>query len=58
MPGDDDEVVYGGYLFLAGPTALGTFTLGAGYSDGDANVWLSLGKPTTSGTILDDALFR
>jgi NTE family protein len=58
VPGDDDEVVYGGYLFLAGPTALGTFTLGAGYSDGDANVWLSLGKPTTSGTILDDALFR
>ena len=27
---DDDEVIYGGYLFLAGPTALGTFTLGVG----------------------------
>ncbi len=55
---DDEEVVYGAYLFLAGPTALGTFTLGAGFSEGEANVWLSVGKPITSGTILDDGLFR
>jgi NTE family protein len=57
--GDDDEdVIYGGYLFLAGPTALGTFTLGAGFSDGEANVWLSIGKTISRGTILDDSLFR
>ena len=55
---DDEEVIYGGYLFLAGPTALGTFTLGAGFAEGEANVWLSIGKPITSGTILDDGLFR
>jgi NTE family protein len=55
---DDEETIYGGYLFLAGPTALGTFTLGAGFADGEANVWLSIGKPITSGTILDDGLFR
>ncbi len=55
---DDEEVIYGGYLFLAGPTALGTFTLGVGFAEGDANVWLSVGKPITSGTILDDGLFR
>lgn len=55
---DDEETIFGGYLFLAGPTALGTFTLGAGFSDGEANVWLSIGKPITSGTILDDGLFR
>ena len=55
---DDDEVIYGAYLFLAGPTALGTFTLGAGFAEGEANVWLSIGKPITSGTILDDGLFR
>ena len=57
-PGDDDEVMYGGYFFIAGPTALGTFTLGAGFADGEANVWLSIGKPISSGTILDDGLFR
>ena len=55
---DDDEVIYGAYLFLAGPTALGTFTLGAGFAEGEANVWLSIGKPITSGTMLDDGLFR
>jgi NTE family protein len=58
IPGDDDEVMYGGYVFLAGPTALGTFTLGAGFADGEANVWLSIGKPISTGTILDDGLFR
>ncbi|HSC27471.1 MAG TPA: BamA/TamA family outer membrane protein, partial [Vicinamibacterales bacterium] len=58
IAGDDDEVIYGGYLFLAGPTALGTFTLGLGLIEGDGNIWLSIGKPITSGTILDDGLFR
>ncbi|HEU5468996.1 MAG TPA: patatin-like phospholipase family protein [Steroidobacteraceae bacterium] len=59
VPGlDDEELIYGGYLFLAGPTALGTFTLGVGFAEGEANVWLSIGKPITSGTILDDGLFR
>ena len=59
VPGDDDdENVLGGYLFLAGPTALGTFTLGLGFTEDQANVWLSVGKPITSGTILDDGLFR
>ncbi|MGH8242199.1 MAG: patatin-like phospholipase family protein [Steroidobacteraceae bacterium] len=55
---DDEEVIYGGYLFLAGPTALGTFTLGVGYAEGDGNIWLSIGKTITSGSILDDGLFR
>jgi NTE family protein len=55
---DDEENIPGGYLFLAGPTALGTFTLGVGFTDNEANVWLSIGKPITSGTILDDGLFR
>jgi NTE family protein len=55
---DDDETIFGGYVFLAGPTALGTFTLGAGLAEGEANVWLSVGKPISTGTILDDGLFR
>jgi hypothetical protein len=29
-----------------------------GFAEGDANVWLSIGKPIASGTILDDGLFR
>ena len=32
--------------------------LGVGFTDNEANVWLSIGKPITSGTILDDGLFR
>jgi len=55
---DDREEIYGGYLFLAGPTALGTFTLGVGFTDSEANVWLQIGKTISSGTILDDNLFR
>jgi NTE family protein len=59
VEGDDDsEEIYGGYLFLAGPTPLGTFTLGVGFTDSEANVWLQIGKTTSSGTILDDNLFR
>ncbi len=59
VEGDDDsEEIYGGYLFLAGPTALGTFTLGVGFTDDEANVWLQIGKTISSGTILDDNLFR
>jgi hypothetical protein len=58
IAGEDDEVIYGGYLFLAGPTAIGTFTLGVGFTEGEGNVWLSLGKPVSSKTILDDGLFR
>jgi hypothetical protein len=58
VPGEDEEVIYGGYLFLAGPTAFGTFTVGAGFTDGEANVWLSIGKPVSAGSLLDDGLFR
>ncbi|MGH8203768.1 MAG: hypothetical protein ACREST_04110, partial [Steroidobacteraceae bacterium] len=55
---DDEEVIYGGYLFLAGPTAIGTFTVGVGFAEGEANVWLQIGKSITAGSILDDGLFR
>jgi len=59
VAGDDDsEEIFGGYLFLAGPTALGTFTLGIGFTDSEANLWLQIGKTISSGTILDDNLFR
>ena len=59
VEGDDDqEEIPGGYLFLAGPTALGTFTLGVGFTESEANVWLSIGKNIASGSILDDGLFR
>ena len=58
VEGDNDEVIYGGYLFLAGPTPLGTFTLGVGGTGSQWNVWLSVGKSISTGTILDDGLFR
>jgi len=56
--GDDKEEIYNAYVFLAGPTALGTFTVGAGFAEGESNFWVAIGKPITTGTILDDGLFR
>ena len=45
-------------MYLAGSTPIGTFTLGVGYAEGHGNVWISIGKPISSGTILEDGLFR
>jgi len=53
-----DDEVYSASAYLAGPTPIGTFTLGAGASADDWNFWLSLGRRIGKGSILDDGLFR
>ncbi|MGH8134815.1 MAG: patatin-like phospholipase family protein [Steroidobacteraceae bacterium] len=53
-----DGEVYGASAYLAGPTPIGTLTLGLGAATDDWSVWLSLGRPIGKGSILDDGLFR
>ncbi|MFZ2508311.1 MAG: patatin-like phospholipase family protein [Steroidobacteraceae bacterium] len=54
----EDDEVYGASAYLAGPTPLGTFTLGIGGTSGAWSVWIALGRPIGKGSILDDGLFR
>lgn len=53
-----DDEVYGATAYLAGPTPIGTFTLGVAASPDSWSVWLSLGRPIGKGSILDDGMFR
>lgn len=54
----EDGEVYGASAYLAGPTPIGTFTMGVGATSDELSVWVSLGRPIGKGSILDDGLFR
>ena len=56
-PVEDDEV-FGASVYLAGPTPIGTFTLGLAGTSSDWSIWLTLGRPIGKGSILDDGQFR
>ena len=53
----DDSEVYGVSAYVGGPTPIGTFTLGIGAAEDSWGVWLSLGRPIGTGSVLDDGLF-
>ncbi len=55
---DRPETILSAYSYLAGPTPLGTFTLGIAGASGEWNVWLSVGRPIGKGSIMDDPMFR
>ena len=55
----DDEMLYGGSLYLTGRTPAGPFTLGFGYATDDSwSLWVALGRPIGHGTILERGIFR
>jgi NTE family protein len=54
----EDGETYGASLFLAGPTPVGTFTIGVGAASNTWGFWLSLGRPVGKGSILDHGVFR
>jgi hypothetical protein len=54
----EDGEVYAASAYLGGPTPLGTFTIGVGGAVDSWGVWLSLGRPIGTGSMLDDGLFR
>ena len=60
LPGfHDDEVIYGGSLYLAGRTQAGPLTLGLGMTSSDSwSLWIAVGRPIGNGTILERGIFR
>ena len=60
LPGfEDDEVIYGGSLYLAGRTQAGPLTLGLGMTSTDSwSLWIAVGRPIGNGTILERGIFR
>jgi NTE family protein len=60
LPGfDDDEMIYGGSLFLTGRTQAGPLTVGLGVTSTDSwSLWIAVGRPVGNGTILERGIFR
>lgn len=54
----EDSEILGASMYLGGPTPIGTFTIGIGFTEDNLGVWVSLGRPIGSGSMLDDGLFR
>jgi NTE family protein len=55
----DEDVIYGGSIYLTGRTAVGPLTLGVGItSDDSSSVWVAVGRPIGHGTILERGIFR
>jgi hypothetical protein len=55
----DDEVIYGGSLYLAGRTQAGPLTVGLGATSSDSwSLWIAVGRPIGNGTILERGIFR
>ena len=55
---NSEEEIFGVSAYLAGPTPIGTFTLGLAGAEHEWSVWLSIGRPIGKGSILDDGQFR
>jgi NTE family protein len=53
-----DGQVYSISAYLGGPTPIGSFTFGVGAASDSWGIWLSLGRPVGTGSILNDGLFR
>jgi NTE family protein len=55
----DDGDIYGGSIFLTGRTIVGPLTVGLGVTSMNSwSLWLSVGRPTGHGTILEKGIFR
>jgi NTE family protein len=56
---DEDELIYGGSLYLAGRTQAGPLTVGLGMTSTDSwSLWIAVGRPIGNGTILERGIFR
>ena len=56
---DDDEMIYGGSLYLTGRTQAGPLTIGLGATSTDSwSLWIAVGRPIGNGTILERGIFR
>jgi len=56
---DDDEMIYGGSLYVTGRTQAGPLTIGLGATTTDSwSLWIAVGRPIGNGTILERGIFR
>jgi NTE family protein len=56
---DDEEMIYGGSVYLAGRTQAGPLTVGLGFTTNDSwSLWIAVGRPIGNGTILERGIFR
>ena len=56
---DDDEMIYGGSVYVTGRTQAGPLTLGLGMTSTDSwSLWIAVGRPIGNGTILERGIFR
>jgi NTE family protein len=61
VPGDfdQDELIYGGSIYLTGRTQAGPLTVGFGRTSTDSwSLWIAVGRPVGHGTILERGIFR
>ena len=55
----DNDIVYGGSVYLSGRTPVGPLTVGVGTTSTDSwSLWLAVGRPVGHGTILERGIFR
>jgi NTE family protein len=56
---DEDDLIYGGSLYLTGRTQAGPLTVGLGATSDDSwSLWIAVGRPVGNGTILERGIFR
>jgi len=56
---DENEMIYGGSIYLAGRTQAGPLTVGFGRTSTDSwSLWIAVGRPIGNGTILERGIFR
>jgi len=56
---DEDDMIYGGSLYIAGRTQAGPLTIGLGVTSTNSwSLWLAVGRPVGNGTILERGIFR
>jgi hypothetical protein len=56
---DEDELIYGASIYLAGRTQAGPLTIGLGLTSTDSwSLWIAVGRPVGHGTILERGIFR
>jgi NTE family protein len=59
LPGFDDEMIYGGSVYMTGRTQAGPLTVGVGATSTDSwSLWIAVGRPIGNGTILERGIFR
>jgi hypothetical protein len=56
---DEDDMIYGGSLYIAGRTQAGPLTVGLAATSADSwALWVAVGRPIGNGTILERGIFR